>query len=128
MKNTNLSSSFLETYTSPFTLYSLALFAFIEAELRLFDPSADKQQWDGGWRLIFFDIPEKKRLFRDYLRKVLKIIGFKEFQKSIWAYPYPVPAFLKEFIFYEEIKPYVRFISTSGFDGDKNLRELFELD
>lgn len=102
-----------------------ALSAFIEAELALYDKGG--QEWDGGWRMVFFDIPEDKRRYRDYMRRILKLIGFYEFQRSIWVYPYPVPAFLKNFIFHNNIKPHVRFITTTSIDNDRDLRIIFGL-
>src|SRR3989344_9236435 len=78
-------------------------------------------KWDGKWRIIFFDIPEKKRRYRDELRSMLKTIGFKEFQKSIWIYPYKVPKFLKEILFDESIKHYTRLITTDNIEYDKDL-------
>ena len=100
-----------------------ALFAFIEAELALY--KAGEDEWDGGWRIIFFDIPENKRKYRDYLRKVLKLVGFLEFQRSIWIYPHPVPQFLKDLIFEKDIKTYIRFITAASIGNDSDLKEKF---
>jgi len=85
------------------------------------------QKWDGKWRMIFFDVPEKKRRYRDELRSMLRIIGFKEFQKSIWIYPHRVPEFLKEILFEENIKQYTRLITTYSIEYDKDLRRMFNL-
>lgn len=85
------------------------------------------RKWDGKWRIIFFDIPEKKRRYRDELRSMLKVMGFKEFQKSIWIYPYKVPDFLKEILWEENIKHYTRLITTNSIEYDKDLRNLFNL-
>lgn len=102
-----------------------ALFAFINAEARLH--KKDNDEWDGGWRIVFFDIPEKKRKYRDYLRKTLKTIGFREFQKSIWICPYPVPSFLQELLFDDNLKPHIRFITTSILENDSDLKKVFKL-
>lgn len=102
-----------------------SLFSFIEAELSLF--KQENQKWDGGWRIILFDIPENKRKYRDYLRKVIKNVGFYKLQKSIWVYPYPVPGFLKELIFQDNIKPHIRFITTNLVDDDGDLKKIFGL-
>lgn len=102
-----------------------ALAAFIETESILHKKG--NQHWDGGWRMVFFDIPEKKRKYRDYLRKILRLIGFYELQRSIWVYPYPVPGFLKDLMFEKNIKPYVRFITTNYVNNDKDLRIIFGL-
>ncbi len=84
-------------------------------------------KWDKKWRIIFFDVPEKKRRYRDELRSMLKMIGFKEFQKSIWIYPYKVPEFLKEVLWEENIKHYTRLITTDSIEYDEDLKKLFRL-
>jgi phenylacetic acid degradation operon negative regulatory protein len=99
--------------------------AYISAELRLYKHG--QTQWDGGWRIILFDIPENKRRHRDYLRNTIKFIGFKELQKSVWVSPYPLPSFLKEILFDENIKPHVRFITTDSIENDGDLKEYFEV-
>jgi len=58
---------------------------------------------------------------------MLKGIGFKEFQKSIWIYPYKVPVFLKDVLFEEGIKQYTRLITTYSIEYDKDLRKMFDL-
>lgn len=97
---------------------------FIEAETRLHSSLSD---WDGGWRMIFFDIPELHRRERDYLRQAIKRIGFKEFQKSIWVYPYPVPAFLKDIFLNDKIAKNTKFLITEAIEDDRELRKLFNL-
>jgi len=47
-----------------------------------------KQRWDKRWRLLIFDIPEKKRALRDKIRRTLAVIGFMRLQDSVWLYPY----------------------------------------
>lgn len=47
-----------------------------------------KCPWDGQWRMFAFDIPEKKRTTRDMLRRKLKKIGFFQFQRSVWIFPF----------------------------------------
>jgi CRISPR/Cas system-associated endoribonuclease Cas2 len=37
-----------------------------------------------GINLIVFDIPEKKRIARDWLRVKLKEFGYKPIQQSVW--------------------------------------------
>lgn len=43
------------------------------------------EKWDGKWRLVIWDIPEKRRNTRDLLRHQLKQLGFKRLQNSIWV-------------------------------------------
>lgn len=42
-------------------------------------------EWDGKWRLVIFDIPEKRRNARNLLRHSLKEWGFVPWQRSVWA-------------------------------------------
>lgn len=46
------------------------------------------KKWDGQWRVVIFDIPEKYRRKRDALRYALKRVGFTSIQKSVWVYPH----------------------------------------
>ena len=103
-----------------------SLLAYIDAESSLYRTNFF-QKWDNAWRIVIFDIPEKKRPYRDYLRKILKRVGFKEMQRSIWVNPYPVPSFLGEILYAVEIKPYIRFITTDSLYNDDDFKKLFNL-
>ena len=46
-------------------------------------------RWDGKWRLVMFDVPEKRKKVRDTLRMLLRSAGFIHFQDSAWIQPYP---------------------------------------
>ncbi len=46
------------------------------------------KKWDGRWRLLIFDIREKKRNIRDRLRAFLQRFGFLRLQDSVWIFPY----------------------------------------
>jgi hypothetical protein len=46
------------------------------------------KRWDGRWRVLIFDIPEKRRGLRDKVRRTLMHIGFIRAQDSVWIYPY----------------------------------------
>lgn len=66
-----------------------------ELVLRLTDRGKDRalwakmkivdEKWDGKWRLVCWDIPEKRRSARNLLRQKLKQLDFQQFQKSIWG-------------------------------------------
>jgi DNA-binding PadR family transcriptional regulator len=84
-----------------------------------------KSSWDGKWRAIFFDIPEKFRRHRDELRFNLKMLGFYQLQKSVWVHPLPIPKeFFKEFI-NPSLKRYTRIALLENIDQDKELRQFF---
>lgn len=48
----------------------------------------EKKRWDKRYRVVIFDIPEKKRTIRDQLRYEMRTAGFMQIQQSVWLYPY----------------------------------------
>lgn len=54
-------------------------------QLRISKP----KKWDGKWRVLIFDIGEKRKLYREAFRGKLKELGFAQLQKSVWICPYP---------------------------------------
>jgi len=46
------------------------------------------KKWDSKWRVIIFDIPDRKRKARDQIRYLFKSAGFYLLQESVWVYPY----------------------------------------
>ena len=51
-------------------------------------PSAPS--WDGKWRVVMFDIPERYRGLRAILRRFLTNLGFAGMQRSLWITPFSV--------------------------------------
>ncbi|MDP3785225.1 MAG: hypothetical protein Q8R12_04125 [bacterium] len=63
-------------------------------------------KWDGKWRVVIFDIPEKRRRARKAFQHRLSTLGFYPLQKSVWAHPFPCEEemeFLKDFF---EVRPH----------------------
>ncbi|MBI2047862.1 MAG: hypothetical protein HYT27_01865, partial [Parcubacteria group bacterium] len=85
-----------------------------------------QNKWDKKWRMVAFDIPESRRFARDALRKSLKNIGFVEFQKSIFVYPYPCKKEINFLINVLGIDTYVYYIE-SVIAPDDNFKKLFSL-
>lgn len=46
------------------------------------------KKWDKKWRVVIFDIPEKKKKVRDQIRNLFVSAGFSRLQDSVWVYPY----------------------------------------
>ncbi|TSC96784.1 MAG: phenylacetic acid degradation operon transcriptional regulator, paaX family [Candidatus Berkelbacteria bacterium Licking1014_2] len=46
------------------------------------------KRWDGKWRVVIFDIPEKHRSNRNILRERLSRLNFYQIQKSVYVYPF----------------------------------------
>ena len=51
----------------------------------------DLQETDKSLKIIIFDIPEKERNKRDWLRAVIKNLGFNQLQQSVWVGNKPIP-------------------------------------
>ncbi|MEI7750148.1 MAG: CRISPR-associated endonuclease Cas2 [Candidatus Moraniibacteriota bacterium] len=83
------------------------------------------KRWDKKWRVVLFDIPEKRKSDRDAFRKWIKKLGFSELQKSVFVLPYDCR---DEFDFVVEflgLRKYVRFIVTDDIDNDTYLKNRF---
>jgi len=80
---------------------------------------------DGVWKIIIFDIPEKKRYIRTVLRSRLESLGFKKWQNSIWISPYALDPSIEEEL-HELAKHYfVRLIKTRDINFTEDLEKLF---
>lgn len=49
----------------------------------------EKIAWDGKWRVVIFDVWERRKDVRERLRGLLLNVGFVRLQDSVWVYPYP---------------------------------------
>ena len=49
---------------------------------------ARNKKWDGFWRIVIFDIPERHKTERDAFRDKLKHLGFYGLQQSVFVSPY----------------------------------------
>lgn len=72
-----------------------------------------QKKWDKKWRVIIFDIPETKRKIRDSLRRKLKKLGFLEFQKSVFIYPFDCQDDINFIINFWGIEENVFYLKTS---------------
>lgn len=83
------------------------------------------KKWDGLWRLVLFDIPEKKRVFRNILRSHLKTIGFIELQKSAFIFPFPCEQEIACLTELYHANSFVRIATLRSIDNEKALKEHF---
>ncbi|MCX6722356.1 MAG: hypothetical protein NTY04_04220 [Candidatus Staskawiczbacteria bacterium] len=85
------------------------------------------EKWDGKWRMVAFDIPEKFKRGRDALRQKLKKIGFCELQKSVLITPYMCEKEIELLVNFFELKKYVRFGVLDSIDNGDYFRKIFKL-
>lgn len=85
------------------------------------------KKWDKKFRIVIFDIPERKKKARYAFRSKVKEMGFIQIQKSVWLYLYPCEDeidFIKEVY---EIRPYVRVITAERIDIQNDILKKFNL-
>jgi len=61
---------------------------FLATAIRHTSKFQKPKKWDGQWRIVSFDIKEKRKFAREKLRATLTRIGFVRLQNSVWVFPY----------------------------------------
>lgn len=87
-------------------------------ELKLTRP----KKWDGEWRIIMFDIPEKFKKGRDALTKKIKDMEICPMQKSVYVCPFNCR---DEIDFISEVfgvRRFVRYVVASDLGEDEELK------
>lgn len=83
-------------------------------------------QWDGKWRMLLFDIPEKERELRDALRTHLRQLKFFQIQQSVWIHPYECKKEIFLLCQSYNINRYV-LLYTITIENDDKLRRYYKL-
>lgn len=84
-------------------------------------------KWDKKWRLVLFDIPEKRKQAREALRGALKRLGFYEFQKSVFVHPFECANEFEYIVEFFKVRPYVRLAVANYLDNELHLKEIYNL-
>ena len=85
------------------------------------------KKWDGYWRIVVFDVPEKNKKARRALNFKLNEMEFFPLQKSVFVCPFECKDeidFVAEFF---GIKKYVRFVLAKNIENDEFLRSYYNL-
>ena len=53
-----------------------------------------QEPWDKKFRVVIFDVPEKKRHWRVFLKRELELMQFQQLQKSVYIGKFPLPVSL----------------------------------
>src|SRR3990167_3379651 len=85
------------------------------------------KRWNRKWRVIVFDIPEKKRKIRDQIRTLFKTAGFYLLQDSVWVYPYDCEDVLTLLKSDLGVGRNVLYLIVDELENDKHLRKFFDL-
>ena len=100
------------------------VFAFEQAKVAL---KNQKKKWDGRWRMVIFDVPERRRRTRLRLCAVMRDIGFVRLQDSVWVYPYDCEDFIALLKTELKIGKDVLYTIVDTIEHDKDLRQQFNL-
>lgn len=84
-------------------------------------------RWDGKWRIVLFDIPERHKWAREGFREKLKLMGFYPMQKSVFVTPYPCREEIEFLMGIYNIGYYVKMITTELVESDEDLRAYFKI-
>jgi DNA-binding transcriptional regulator PaaX len=85
------------------------------------------KKWDGKWRIVSFDIPEKQKKAREALRHKLKELDFLPLQKSLFIFPYPCKNEIDFVTRIFQVESYVIFLETKIIDGEYKPKKYFGL-
>lgn len=83
--------------------------------------------WDKKWRLVIFDVPEKRKRIREALRAKLKELEFYELQKSVFVHPFDCKDEIDFIIEIFEARSFVRFAVIESIDNELHLKKIFNL-
>jgi CRISPR-associated endonuclease Cas2 len=93
----------------------------------LLDFKKKNKQWNGKWFLVFFDVPETQRNKRDYLRRYLIKLGFYQYQKSVYLFPYECEREVELIKRIVEGAKYMKYIIAEKIEDEAKAKEYFKL-
>ena len=79
------------------------------------------QEWDGVWRILSYEIPEKKRELRDRLRREVASWGLGPWHRSFWLTPHPIISDLKTLVSGKEEQQFIQAFESSHVFGDREV-------
>jgi DNA-binding transcriptional regulator PaaX len=86
-----------------------------------------KKRWDGVWRVIIFDIPERKKQARDALRRKFLSMGVYQLQKSVFVYPYECKREINLIADFFSVGEDILYLRAKIDDVDKKIRDIFNI-
>ena len=85
------------------------------------------KKWDGKWRMVSFDIPDRFTKGRKALVYRLKSGGFYELQKSLFVYPYDCEKEIRALAKLFKIEKYICLALLESIDNKDKLVHHFKL-
>ncbi len=85
------------------------------------------KKWDRRYRLVMFDVPEKRKKIRKLLRFEMQEVGFLRIQDSVWVYPFDCEEFVALLKADLRIGKDVLYAVVEEMENDKWIRKHFNL-
>ncbi len=80
-----------------------------------------REKWDGLFRILSYEIPEKKRELRDKLRREVASWGLGPWHRSFWLTPHPIVTSLRKLVSEREEEQYVQAFESTHVFGDREI-------
>lgn len=85
------------------------------------------KKWDNLWKVVIFDIPEKKKIARRSLSNKLKDAGFYQLQKSVFISPYECKDEIDFIGNYFYVRKYIKYMTVKDVEGSKKIKAYFKI-
>ncbi|HEC30812.1 MAG TPA: CRISPR-associated endonuclease Cas2, partial [Candidatus Yonathbacteria bacterium] len=85
------------------------------------------KKWDGWYRVIMFDIPEKKKIARREISSLLSNIGAYRIQKSTFVSPFECKKEIDFLGEYFDVRKNIVYMLSKNFDGEDAVKKHFKL-
>ncbi len=85
------------------------------------------KRWDKRYRIVMFDVAEKRRILRVRLREIMRATGFVRLQDSVWVYPYDCEDFVALLKADIRLGKEVIYVIAETIENDAWIREHFHL-
>jgi DNA-binding transcriptional regulator PaaX len=97
---------------------------FAQAQIEHMEVPRPKR-WDKKWRIIIFDIPEKKKEIRNAIRRKLYQTGFVQVQKSVFIHPFECTTEVNLICNYFGGRKYFKYMIAEILEGEESVIEEF---
>lgn len=85
------------------------------------------KRWDKRWRIVIFDIPERRRTLRERVRRLVREFGFMKLQDSVWVYPHDCEELIAMMKAELGIGRDMLYIIADSIENDRWVRKQFNL-
>ena len=89
--------------------------------------SGTPKKWDRRFRVLIFDVPEKRRAIRERLRALVLGVGFLRLQDSVFVYPYDCEELVTLIKAELKVGGDVLYMVVEKIENDRRLRTHFSL-